>query len=373
MGCLCFSRDDRDGVDNSKVHDSPPRPISTSLNDAGNRRQQSSISTPVPARIGKVPESTGTSAPVPNPRSDFPIKIEGLNLLASPILDNEFGKTYDLDVIAIHGLNGHPRDTWTYGEAEGQVFWLQDFLPKALPGARIFTYGYDSSLFWTSSTGDIDTYAKGLLDHLNLERQEAPAQSSRPIIFICHSLGGLVCKKSLIIANEKRDRYESILDSTRAIFFFGTPHQGSDFADTASNFFRLFDTWVVEAIGKKGKPVRPELIKDLGPKSKTLEQLCTAFVNRAHAVRCIVSFFELNKLRSQIIVSRRSATIGVVNEDVVPLKGDHTQICRIKDESEPSFRRIVQECRNLDSGIPEKHRPMPELPDTSELHEVSKH
>ena len=95
--------------------------------------------------------------------------------MASPVLDDDFGETYDLDVIAIHGLNGHPRDTWTYGEAEGQVFWLQDFLPKALPGARIFTYGYDSDLFWSSSIGDINTYAKGLLDHLYLERQQGPA------------------------------------------------------------------------------------------------------------------------------------------------------------------------------------------------------
>lgn len=159
----------------AKQKQSPPKPISTSLNGSGDRRQRSSVSIPVPANIGKVPDPRGTSAHVPTPLPKFPIKTEGLSLLASPVLDGEFGTTYDFDVIAIHGLNGHPRDTWTYDKAEGQVFWLQDFLPKALPGARIFTYGYDSNLFLSSSTGDIDTYAKGLLDHLNLERQQAPA------------------------------------------------------------------------------------------------------------------------------------------------------------------------------------------------------
>ena len=162
-------------TDLAKRAQSPPKPVSTSLNGSGDRRQRSSVSTPVPANIGKIPEPRGTSDPVPTPRPKFPIKGEGLSLLASPVLDDEFGKTYDFDVIAIHGLNGHPRDTWTYGEAEGQVFWLQDSLPKALPGARIFTYGYDSKLFWSSSTDDIDTFAKGLLDHLDLERQQGPA------------------------------------------------------------------------------------------------------------------------------------------------------------------------------------------------------
>jgi len=34
--------------------------------------------------------------------------------------------------------------TWTHEET-GKL-WLQDFLPSALPGARIYTYGYDSKI-----------------------------------------------------------------------------------------------------------------------------------------------------------------------------------------------------------------------------------
>lgn len=83
--------------------------------------------------------------------------------------------TYDMDVIAIHGLGGHPRNSWTCENAEGQVFWLQDLLPKALPGARIFTYGYNSEIFFSPSTANIDTYAKGLLDHLVVEREQSLA------------------------------------------------------------------------------------------------------------------------------------------------------------------------------------------------------
>ena len=47
--------------------------------------------------------------------------------------------------------------------------------------------------------------------------------------------------------------------------------------------------------------MRSDLIKDLSPKSKTLEKLCTAFVDRDDAVRCIISFFEQNKLRGKVV------------------------------------------------------------------------
>lgn len=144
----------------------PPKP------ELGNRHQQEreSNSVPVPANIPQTSESSSTSAFVPDSQSKH-LKREGLTQLLGPGKGADFATTYDFDVVAIHGLNGHPLDTWTYKKPEGQVFWLQDLLPKALPGARIFTYGYDSRTFFSPSTGNIGSYAKGLLDDLNLERR----------------------------------------------------------------------------------------------------------------------------------------------------------------------------------------------------------
>lgn len=48
--------------------------------------------------------------------------------------------------------------------------WLQDLLSKALPGAEIYTYGYDADLFFSSSIVDIGSCAKALLDGLLLKR-----------------------------------------------------------------------------------------------------------------------------------------------------------------------------------------------------------
>jgi hypothetical protein len=48
---------------------------------------------------------------------------------------------FPLSIVAIHGLDGHPTESWT--AANGKL-WLRDFLPDKIPHARIMSYGYDA-------------------------------------------------------------------------------------------------------------------------------------------------------------------------------------------------------------------------------------
>lgn len=54
----------------------------------------------------------------------------------------------------------------------------------------------------------------------------------RPIVFVAHSLGGLVVKQALIEARKQTHEPDllDVYNSTHAIIFFGTPHRGSDLA-----------------------------------------------------------------------------------------------------------------------------------------------
>lgn len=70
--------------------------------------------------------------------------------------------------------------------------WLRDFLPEDLPNARILTYGYDTKLVGSLSNARISEYAKQFLESIEDARDSAP---DRPIIFIGHSLGGLLIKE----------------------------------------------------------------------------------------------------------------------------------------------------------------------------------
>lgn len=99
-----------------------------------------------------------------------------------------------VDIIAIHGLNGHYSKTWTAVTATGEVNWLRDFLPEQIPNARVLAYSYNSAVQFSKSMSGIDTFAEQLLEDL-MSWRVTQVEKDRPIIFICHSLGGIVFKQ----------------------------------------------------------------------------------------------------------------------------------------------------------------------------------
>ncbi|KAH9237218.1 hypothetical protein K456DRAFT_1830755, partial [Colletotrichum gloeosporioides 23] len=95
-------------------------------------------------------------------------------------------------IVAVHGLNGHREHTWT---ASGGKHWLRDFLPTDLPDVRVLCWGYDSNTHSTSgvSCHYLYDHARELVADLSRKR-EVTKSRERPIIFVAHSLGGIVVK-----------------------------------------------------------------------------------------------------------------------------------------------------------------------------------
>jgi hypothetical protein len=111
-------------------------------------------------------------------------------------------------IVAIHGLDGHPTESWT---ANGKL-WLRDFLPDKIPHARIMSYGYDAYTRNRQQLSDQTIYdhAEALVAALAARREEtnvrhdnshryyilltAMQTQRRPIVFVAHSLGGIVLK-----------------------------------------------------------------------------------------------------------------------------------------------------------------------------------
>ena len=113
---------------------------------------------------------------------------EGLFVLA-PLQQNE-AQAINVDIVAVHGLQGHYQKTWT---DQNRKLWLQDFLPHALPAARVMSFSYNSAVIAIKSIAGIDEFARQLLEGLEQKRKDGA--EARPIVFICHSLGGIVVKK----------------------------------------------------------------------------------------------------------------------------------------------------------------------------------
>lgn len=93
-------------------------------------------------------------------------------------------------------------------------------------------YSYKAKALASPGEGSADRilpYATSLVAELFADRQLANAYD-RPIIFVCHGLGGLLVKRALASSSTSRakrvEHLRSIYISTYAIIFMGTPHRG---------------------------------------------------------------------------------------------------------------------------------------------------
>lgn len=85
-----------------------------------------------------------------------------------------------------------------------------------------------------------------------------------------------------------------------------------------SPILKLFDSEAFEFVVGKGKLVRNDLISELSAESKNLENLCSAFVERAHQVPCIISFYEENKLRGSVVSAHYCLVSAIIINFDVP-------------------------------------------------------
>ncbi|KAL1625230.1 hypothetical protein SLS54_003318 [Diplodia seriata] len=97
-----------------------------------------------------------------------------------------------VDLIAVSGLGGHAFGS--FKERDGPFMWLRDSLPWELPTFRIFVYGYDTQLQDSSSFQNLTDLGKELRMSIH-ETRIIGLQKKNRIIFLGHSLGGLVIKE----------------------------------------------------------------------------------------------------------------------------------------------------------------------------------
>ncbi|KAH0593445.1 hypothetical protein MHUMG1_08902 [Metarhizium humberi] len=218
---------------------------------------------------------------------------------------------HSTSVVAVHGLNfkntdEHARKTWTMGDK----LWLKDFLPGALSRpSRVMLFEYNSSPAVGAAAIKLDDHAKTLLQWLNLKRKTDPR---RPLVFICHSLGGLVVKE------------RSIAEATRLLVFFATPHQGGNYATVGDIVAKI----VRKSMAKPSNDLLEALKQNSNEAIKRFEQ------SRHLYEKClVVSFFERDEYgKMGIIVDKKSATLNLpgTREKQIAMHADHSPICKFE-------------------------------------------
>ncbi|VVC24482.1 Armadillo-type fold,Armadillo-like helical,Alpha/Beta hydrolase fold [Cinara cedri] len=121
--------------------------------------------------------------------------------------------------------------------------WPSDWLPTDIDGLRVIGVDYSTTLSeWLPSCPlkqKRHRTLEGRTDKLMIQLLTIGI-GDRPIIFLAHSMGGLLVKNMLVTARNSDDpNVRKLFEKTRSVFFFSTPHHGSPLA-TLNSAYRFF-------------------------------------------------------------------------------------------------------------------------------------
>ncbi|CAI5732507.1 unnamed protein product [Hyaloperonospora brassicae] len=267
------------------------------------------------------------------------------------------GATPLIDVVFVHGLRGHPFGTWRtdMGCKNGSNdIWPAVLLAKDLERmhvpARLITLGYEAGMVswsspWPSLT--LQERARDMLSALyaaNVGRDRRhPDAPARPVVFVTHSMGGLLTKIMLLLDSEQRDQ-SGVADSTEGVIFLAVPHFGSELAKgvRSESIRKLIQTH--PAIEDLGADPNGRL-KKLNGSFKTLGIGCFSVGEE------LASPLALGL--SAVVVKPHSADPGIGRFYVLS-GSDHMTICKVKSRSEVLYQDILQYIveRASEAGVP---------------------
>ncbi|KAL2266115.1 hypothetical protein VTJ83DRAFT_5467 [Remersonia thermophila] len=261
-------------------------------------------------------------------------------------IDGEVGRSRyndtQVDVIAVPCPGADPIQTWTIGLGPSETLsnagetsgsqpsvrvpspWITKDLRMAAPKARILLYRH--RVLEDDTT--LDSLSEDLLDQVLRIRQNT---ESRPLFFIGHSIGGLVVKNALVLANHD-PKYGCIVDNCHGATFFGTPHRGSSYMSMPN-----LKNSIKTLLGLQ-RTLPPSLTHEISVRNTDLIDLHEQFVDMASEFR-LWSFYEtresvlsnatgfLNEVQfGAPLVSVKSALLEVWEEDVYAVDSDHAHI-----------------------------------------------
>ncbi|KAI9155556.1 Vegetative incompatibility protein [Paramyrothecium foliicola] len=283
-----------------------------------------------------------------------------------------------VDIVFVHGIQGHPYKTWKFhapaptkqrtsirallhrrakgadstpgdGSLPDTVFWPKDLLADDFANARILTYGYDSrvSHFFRgpANQNNISGHGRSLLNALELHRRDDP---KRPIIFIVHSLGGIVLKEARFPSLEHNGhnlRAKVLTDFSRP---FGGPEPLVKMTKTfgmGSSYAKI--GLVAEQIAKlTGFDTNAELLRNLKPDGAHLELLREEFSSMLdeHLFK-VYSFQEGQGWKGTSVASRKvvddaSSSLDSPVERKDSINANHMMMCRFSSREDDGYIKL---------------------------------
>jgi predicted alpha/beta hydrolase family esterase len=246
------------------------------------------------------------------------------------------------DVVFVHGLAGDAWNTWHWqnpGDRDYQKdnFWLT-WLGNDLVDIGIWTFGYSAArLRAHGSAMPLFDQASNFLD--DLENYDI---GERPIVFVTHSMGGLLVKKMLNAAKtfSRNKSKEAILKSTQGIIFLSTPHLGSDIAQ-----------WVKSLAGFLAT-INVEELKAHAPQLRELDEWYRQNVDELGIQTKV--YYETKRTNGVLIVNFSSANPGIKDVKPIAVEADHNSIAKPEKGSKVHLgvKKFIEECLPSQKSLP---------------------
>uniref|UniRef100_A0A8C5G1M7 Protein SERAC1 n=1 Tax=Gouania willdenowi TaxID=441366 RepID=A0A8C5G1M7_GOUWI len=258
------------------------------------------------------------------------------------------------DVLFIHGILGAAFKTWRQKdrssleeeEAESKEdyteCWPKSWLAADCPNLRVLSVEYDSHLSDWMAKCPVENQRKSLAYRSQelLKKLKQAGVGERPVVWVAHSMGGLLVKKMLQDASEDPDM-DHLVKNTKGVLFYSVPHRGTFMAEYSVNVrYLLFPSIEVR-----------ELCKD----SPALRGLNENFLNIAKEKEFkVLSFAEtlpttIGPMIKILVVPPQSADVGI--GDLIEVDVDHLNICKPERKDSFLYRRslqFIQECLKKD-------------------------
>ncbi|KAL5714236.1 hypothetical protein ACHQM5_016225 [Ranunculus cassubicifolius] len=305
---------------------------------------------------GEVPDSDQISSSYKNRSADI-----GVSEDISLTLPNGFAKCLEsedplLDIVFIHGLRGGPFKTWRVAEDKFSTTsksglvekidqeagkqgscWPREWLATDFPYARLFSVKYKTNLTqWSGASLPLQEVSSLLLKKL-----VAAGIGNRPVVFVTHSMGGLVVKQMLNEAKE--NNITTLVNNTVGVVFYSCPHFGSKLADMPWQMGFVFRPAPTIGELRSGSPRLVELNDFLRHLNKKGSLDVLSFSETK--VTPIVEGYGGWAFRMEI-VPIESAYPGF-GELVVLDSTDHINSCKPVSRSDPSYRETLQFLQKL--------------------------
>ena len=234
-------------------------------------------------------------------------------------------------------------EAWT--DPATQVLWLRDLLPTSLDVARVLTFGYSANataFYGVRSADRIQQHAQTLVADIQADRS-LEGCSQRPLIFVCHGLGGILVKKALAYSSTRTSKHVehlySIFVSTFGILFFGTPHNGTEKGKYIGQGQGRVSSGM--ALSQKESELQLAVQKD----SETLQAITDQFSSLMKQFHIFFFWEELESYiqdRNRFVVEEVSAAPIIDNTERAGIAANHAQMVRFSDKHTSSYRTVVE-------------------------------